>query len=170
VRKFVRIVLVGGLAVVAAAMILVGSLWAWIWYRSAEVDAYYRPYPLLDRMHAREKQSTNDSEAARQVLLESVPLGTGKEAVIAVLRDQGRFFCKKRVESEADTRLRLRFLESRGIAVAPGDDPAAKDLFECQNGSPFDRGAHNVARVPGICRWPIERRSRCGMAHLPLAR
>jgi hypothetical protein len=116
VRKFVGVVLIGGLAVMAAAMILVGSLWVWVWYQSAQVEAYYRDYPLLN--------------------LEAVPLGTGKEVVIAVLREQGRFFCQKHVEPEADTRLRLRFLESRGIAVAPNDDPAAKDLFECQTEAP----------------------------------
>jgi hypothetical protein len=136
VRKFVRLVLVACLAVMVVAMILVGSLWAWISYRSAEVEAYYREYPLLDRMHAREKQSTNSSDPAREVLLEAVPLGTGKEAVIAVLREQGGLSCRPSVEPEADTRLRLRFLESRGIAVAPGDNPAAKDLFECQTAAP----------------------------------
>jgi len=136
VRKFVRVVLIGGLAVAAVAMILVGSLWAWIWYRSAEVEAYYREYPLLDRMHAREKQSTNSSDAAREVLLDAVPLGAGKEAAIAVLREQGGLLCRPSVEPEEDTRLRSRFLESRGIAVAPKDDSATKDHFECQTAAP----------------------------------
>ena len=87
-RRFVRIVLVGCLIVAAVAAVLVGSLWAWISYRSAQVEAYYREVPLLNRMHDREKQSSNDSEAARQVLLDTVPLGSGKETAIAILREQ----------------------------------------------------------------------------------
>jgi hypothetical protein len=67
VRRFVRILLVGCFAVVAFASALYGSLWLWIWYKSAQVDAYYRQYPLLNGMLAREPQSTNDSEGARQV-------------------------------------------------------------------------------------------------------
>jgi hypothetical protein len=136
VRRFVRILLVGCFAVVAFASALYGSLWLWIWYKSAQVDAYYRQYPLLNGMLAREPQSTNDSEGARQVLLDAVPLGTAREAVIAILKWQGGLFCKKSVEPEADTRFRSRFLESRGMAIAPKDDPAAKDLVECQTEAP----------------------------------
>ena len=134
-RRFVRIVLVGCLIVAAVAAVLVGSLWAWISYRSAQVEAYYREVPLLNRMHDREKQSSNDSEAARQVLLDTVPLGSGKETAIAILREQGRFSCQARVESEADARQRARFLEARGLSTQP-QDPVAKDLLECQSGAP----------------------------------
>ena len=135
-RRFVRIVLVGCLCVAAVAAVLIGSLWAWISYRSAQVEAYYREVPLLNRMHDREKQSTNDSEAARQVLLDSVPLGSDREAAIAVLREQGRFSCRPRVESEEDARQHARLLELRRQSIPPQDRPAAMDLVECNGGAP----------------------------------
>ena len=135
-RRFVRIVLICCLSIGAVAGVLIGSLWAWISYKSAQVEAQYREIPLLNRMHDREKQSSNDSEAARQVLLNTIPLGSDREAVIAVLRKQGRFSCQTRAETEAGAGQRARLLESRGQSTQPQDHPAAKDLIECTSGVP----------------------------------
>jgi hypothetical protein len=129
VRRFIRIVVVGCLIVAAAAAVLVGSLWAWTSYRSAQIEAYYREVPLLNRMPDREKQSSNDSEAACEVLLDPVPLGSGREDTFAVLHEQERFSCQPRVESEADRQL-------AGFSIQPQDHPAAKDLVECMSGAP----------------------------------
>lgn len=129
VRRFVRIVLVGCLIAAAAAAVFVGSLWAWTSYKSAQIEAYYRELPLLNRMRDREKQSSNNSEAARQALLETIPLGSGREDAFAVLREQGRFSCRPRVASEAERQL-------AGFSIQPQDHPAAMDLVECMSGAP----------------------------------
>lgn len=128
-RRFIRIVLVGCLIVAAAAAVLVGSLWAWTSYESAQIEAYYREIPLLDRMHDREKQSSNNSEAARKALLDTVPLGSGREDAFAVLHEQGRFSCQSRVVSEVERQL-------AGFSIQSQDHPAAKDFVECMSGAP----------------------------------
>jgi hypothetical protein len=129
VRRFIRIVLVGCLIVAAAAAVLVGSLWAWTSYKSAQIEAYYREFPLLNRMHDREKQSSNNSEAARQALLDTVPLGSGREDTFATLREQGRFSCRPRALPEADR-------EFAGFSIQPQDHPAPHDFVECMTGAP----------------------------------
>jgi hypothetical protein len=126
VRRFIRIVLLGCLI---AAVVLVGSLWAWTSYKSAQIEAYYREIPLLNRMHDREKQSSNNSEAARQALLDTVPLGSGREDTFAVLHEQGRFSRQSPVASEAERQL-------AGFSIRPQDHPAAQDLVECMSGAP----------------------------------
>jgi len=88
---------------------LVSVLWLWNWHKSAQVDSFYPDHPLLNELRGRQEASTNDSAPARQALLETVPLGTGRDVAIAVLRKEG-FGCKTIAEPITDTRLRLRFL------------------------------------------------------------
>jgi hypothetical protein len=59
-----------------------------------------------------------------------------EEAAIAVLREQGRFSCQPRVETEEDARQHARFLESRRQSIQPQDRLAAEDLVECNSGAP----------------------------------
>ena len=108
---------------------LVGSLWAWTSYKSAQIEAYYRELPLLNRMHGREKHSSNNSEGARQALLDTVPLGSGREDAFAALHEQGRFSCKPRVVSEVERQL-------AGFSIQPQDHTAAQDFVECMSGAP----------------------------------
>jgi hypothetical protein len=88
VRKFVRIALVVCLAVTAVPVALFASLWLWTWYETAQVENFYRENRLLGEMRAGQKDSTNDSVPAREALLKIVPLGTDREAAIAVLRKE----------------------------------------------------------------------------------
>jgi hypothetical protein len=74
------------LAVTAVPVALFASLWLWTWYKTAQVDSFYRENRLLGEMHAGQKDSTNDSAPAREALLKVVPLGTDREAAVAVLR------------------------------------------------------------------------------------
>jgi hypothetical protein len=80
VRKFVRIALVVCLAVTAVPVALFASLWLWTWYKTTQVDSFYRENRLLGEMHAGQKDSTNDPAPAREALLKVVPLGTDREA------------------------------------------------------------------------------------------
>jgi hypothetical protein len=135
VRKFVSIALVICLAVTAVPTALVASLWLWTWYKTAQVESFYREYPLLNEMWGRQKSGTNDSAPARQALLEIVPLGTDREAAIAVLRKEG-FACETVTEPVADARLRSRFLEARGLTNIPNNSRTRKDLVDCQAVAP----------------------------------
>jgi hypothetical protein len=85
VLKFVKIALAVTLAVAAIPVALFIAVWLWFWYESAEVESFYRENRLLGEMRAAEKESTNDSIPAREALLKMIPLGTDREAAIAVL-------------------------------------------------------------------------------------
>lgn len=87
-RKFVRIAIVVCLAVTAVPAALFASVWLWSWYKTAQVESFYRENRLLGEMRAGQKDSTNDSVPAREALLKIVPLGTDREAAIAVLRKE----------------------------------------------------------------------------------
>jgi hypothetical protein len=88
VRQFVRTALVILLALMALPAALFVAAWLWFWYKTAEVDSFYREHRLLGEMRAAEKQSTNNSEPARDVLLKAIPLGTDRAAAIALLRKE----------------------------------------------------------------------------------
>ena len=130
-RKFIRIALLFCLAI-AAVPALLGL---WFWYKTAEVDAFYRERPLLGSMRERQSDSTNDSVSARQALLEIIPLGTGREVAIATLRKEG-FGCQTAVKGVADAELRQRLLESRGLSDIPTGDLAHGETIDCQAMSP----------------------------------
>jgi hypothetical protein len=146
VRKFVRSATVY-LGVTAVSIALVASLWLWAWYRAAQVESFYREHPLLSGLRVREKRSTNYSAAARESLLEVVPLGTDRDAAIAVLLKAG-FGCKAVTESAADTELRSHFLKSYGLTPPANDGPNGKGFVDCQAGSPAILG--NVHWIVGL--------------------
>jgi hypothetical protein len=86
-------------------------------------------------MRARQQSGTYNSEPARQAFLEIVPLGTDRDAAIAVLRKEG-FDCKAVTESAAEARLRSRFLEAGGLTLRAEDSRNEKVLVECLGGAP----------------------------------
>jgi hypothetical protein len=135
VRKFVRIALVVCLAVTAVAVVLFASLWLWTWHKTAQVESFYRENHLFNEMRAGQKNSTNDSPPAREALLKIVPLGTDREAVVAVLRREG-LGCQTIAEPITDTRLRQRFLEARGLVKIPNDGRTRRDYVDCQAMTP----------------------------------
>jgi hypothetical protein len=144
VRKFVRIALVVCLAIAAVPVVLFASLSLWTWYRTAQVETYYRANPLLGEMREVQKDSTNDSTPAREALLKRLPLGTDKETAIAALRREG-MECQPIAEPITDTRLRRRFLETRGLTNVPS--AGRKDFVDCQTLSP---------NVLGEKRWIVD--------------
>jgi hypothetical protein len=165
VRKFVRIALVVCLAVTAVPVVLLGLLWLWTWYETAQVESFYQKNRLLSEMRAGQRDSTNDSAPAREALLQILPLGTDREAALAVLR-KGGFGCQTIAEPITDTRLRQRFIESRGLTNTPNDSRTRKDFVDCQVRSPnvigyktwivdleFDADGH-LSEV-GVAIWNI---------------
>jgi len=135
VRKIVRGALLVCLAVTAVIVVLVASLSLWAWYKSAQVESFYRENRLLGEMHARQKNSTNDSAAAREAVLEVVPLRTEREVAVTVLRKE-RLGCQTIAEPITDTRLRQRFLEARGLTNMPNSGRTRTDFVDCQTTSP----------------------------------
>jgi hypothetical protein len=135
VRKFVRIAVVVCLAVTVIPVVLFASLWLWTWYKTAQVESFYRESRLLGEMRAGQKDSTNDSALAREALLAIVPLGTDREAAVAVLRREG-LGCQTIAEPITDTRLRQRFLKARGLTNIPNDGRTRKDFADCQARTP----------------------------------
>jgi hypothetical protein len=101
-RKFVKGVLLVCLVVTAVLTVLVASLSLWTWYKTAQVENFYRENRLLGKMRAGQMDSTNDSAPARKVLLEIVPLGTDREAAVAGLRREG-LGCQTIAEPVTDT-------------------------------------------------------------------
>ncbi|MEH2586705.1 hypothetical protein [Bradyrhizobium sp. AZCC 1721] len=87
-RKFLKIALLVCLALAAIPAAMYITLWLWIWYETAKADEFYRDHRLLGEMRAAEKESTNNSVPAREAFLKIVPLGTDREAAIAVLRKE----------------------------------------------------------------------------------
>src|ERR1700704_1375391 len=93
VQKFVKIALVVCLAIAAVPVVLFGWLGLWSLYKTAQVESFYKKNRLLNEMRAAQRDATNDSAPAREALLEILPLGTNREAAVAVLRREG-FGCK----------------------------------------------------------------------------
>jgi hypothetical protein len=139
-RKFVRIAIIVCLSVAAVPAAVLGFLWLWIWYQTAQVERFYQEHHLLNDMRAVQKQSTNDSSAAREVLLQILPLRADKDAAITVLRREG-LGCKAIAEPIADTRLRQRFMEARDLASTGDDSRNRKEWVDCQVETPSLMGA-----------------------------
>jgi hypothetical protein len=135
VRRVIKNALVVCLAVTAVAVVLFASLWLWMWYRTAQVEGFYREHPLFSEMRAGQQSSTNDSPPAREALLKMVPLGTDHETAFAVLRREG-LGCQTIAEPITDTRLRRRFLEDRDLVKNANDGRAKKDYLDCQATTP----------------------------------
>jgi hypothetical protein len=87
-RKFVRGALLVCLAILAVPVALFATLWLWNWYQTVQVENFYRENRLLGAMRAEQRDSANDSPPAREALLKIVPLGTDREATIALLRKE----------------------------------------------------------------------------------
>jgi hypothetical protein len=145
-QKFGRIALVVCLAVTAVPVVLFGSLWLWTSYETAQVENFYRENRLLSEMRAGQKDSTNDSAPAREALLQILPLGTDREAAVAVLHREG-FACHTIAEPITDTRLRQRFLEARGLTNILNDSRTRKDFVDCQMRTP---------NVVGYKHWIVD--------------
>jgi hypothetical protein len=131
-RKFGRIALVVCFAVTAVPVVLFGSLWLWTWY---QVENFYEKKRLLSEMRPVQRESTNDSAPAREALLQILPLGTDREAAVAVLRSEG-FGCQTIAEPITDTGLRHHFIAARRLTSSPNDNRARKDLVDCQVRAP----------------------------------
>ena len=129
-RKIARTALLGCLAVMAVPIVLIAAVSLWAWYKTTQVESFYREHRLLGEMHAVQKSTTNDSASARLALLKFVPLGADKEATVAILRSEG-LGCQIIAEPITDTRLRQRFLEARR-----NDGQTRKDFIDCQAMSP----------------------------------
>lgn len=134
-RNFIRITLLVCSVVAVVSIVLIGSLWLWSSHKNAEAERFYRDHPLLGEMRTLQKESTNDSLQARKALLDLVPLGTGREVTIAAIRNEG-FACQTIVEPIADTQLRQRFLEGRGLKDIARDTQPGKDRVDCQAMTP----------------------------------
>jgi hypothetical protein len=146
VRKFVKNALFVCLAVMAVPIALVASLSLWSWYKTAQVESFYRENRLFGEMHAAQRGSTNASALARKAFLNMVPLGTDREAAVAVLRREG-LGCQTIAEVITDTRLRQRFLEAHGLTETPNGDRTKKDSVDCQAMTP---------NVLGDIRWIVD--------------
>ncbi len=164
-RKFVRIAILLCLSVAAVPAALFGCLWLWMSHRTAQVESYYQEHRMVSEMRAVQKESTNDSGPAREVLLRLLPLGTDREAAIAVLRREG-FGCQTIAEPITNTRLRQRFMEARGSTSGPHDTRTRKRFVDCQMETPnvmahehwivdleFDADGHLTDA--GIAMWNI---------------
>jgi hypothetical protein len=144
-RKFIRGALLFFLPGTAVLVVLVGSLAIWASYET-NVEGFYRDKRLLGEMRARQDNSTNDSAPAREALLETVPLGTDREAAVAVLRSEG-LGCQPTAEPITDTRLRQRFLEARGLTNMTNTGRTRTDFVDCQTMSP---------NVLGYKQWIVD--------------
>ncbi len=123
-RKFVKIAIVVCLSVAAVPAVL----FAWIWYRTAQVDSFYQEHRLLRGMRAAaQKEGGGESKAAREALLQMLPLGADKEAAIAVLRKEG-LGC----QPITATWMRQRLIEARGLTDKPNDSRTSKEWVDCQ--------------------------------------
>jgi hypothetical protein len=145
-RKFLKIAIVVCLSVVAVPTVLFGCLWLWIWYKTVQVESFYQDHRLLREMRAVQRESTNDSGTAREALLQKVPPGTDREATVTVLRREG-FGCQTIVEPITDTRLRLRWLEARGLPNTADNDRTSKSWIDCQ---------YAVPDVIGYKHWIVD--------------
>ncbi len=123
-RKFVKIAIVVCLSVAAVP----AALFAWIWYKTAQVDSLYQEHRLLRGMRvAAQKEGGGESKPAREALLQMLPLGMDKEAAIAVLSNEG-FGCQPVTE----TWMRQPSMEARGLTNAPNGSWTSKEWVDCQ--------------------------------------
>jgi hypothetical protein len=121
-----------GVAMLGIVMVLQASIALWAWSRAAKDEAFYRERPLLNRMRQQQGEIINASAAAREVLLDVIPLGTGRDVALARLR-QERFDCKTTAETAGNADLRRRVMESRGVSGVTTSEPPG---IACQIGAP----------------------------------
>ena len=130
-RKFVKVAIVVCLSVAAVP----AALFAWIWYKTAQVDSLYQEHQLLRGMRAAtQKQGGGVSRPAREALLQTLPLGTDKERAIAVLRNEG-LGCQPVTGA-------MRSVEARGLTYNP-----SKEWVECQL---------EIESVMGYDHWVVD--------------
>jgi hypothetical protein len=123
-RKFAKIAIVVCLSVAAVPAVL----FAWIWYKTAQVDSFYQEHRLLRGMRAAaRKEGGGESRPAREALLQMLPLGTDKDAAIAVFRKEG-LGC----QPITDPWMRQRSIEARGLTNNPNDSRTSKEWVDCQ--------------------------------------
>jgi hypothetical protein len=142
VRKFITLALVVGVAVPA---VLVAALSVWSWYKTAQVESFYRENRLLGEMRARQDESANYSVPAREGLLAIMPLGTDREAAMTMFRREG-FGCQT-IADQLTTRFSQRSLEARVSPNIPASGRIGKDFVDCQTLSP---------NVLGYKRWIVD--------------
>lgn len=131
VRKSIKILLIVFSVATAVPAGLFAVLWIWFSYETAKVDRFYRDNRLFGAMREAEKHSTNDSASARDAMLNMIPLGTGKDSVIAFLRHEG-LECRAKMAPTTNTELQKRLLEGR-VHI---DHPTKKEWLDCQAGTP----------------------------------
>jgi hypothetical protein len=82
------------------ALVLIPTAWvvlivlSFTW-RSIEYDHFFRVRPILNALHSVSRGATADSPEARDEFLQHFPVGTDKEATLAVLSGEG-FSCATR--------------------------------------------------------------------------
>jgi hypothetical protein len=123
------------LSVAAAPAILSALLSLWASHRTAQVEGFYQEHRFFSELRAAQANSTDDSGPAREVLLQILPLGTDREAAVALLRRE-EFYCQTMPEPITDTRLRKRFLAARGLTNIPNDGRTRNDFVDCQVTTP----------------------------------
>jgi hypothetical protein len=117
-RKFVKIAIVVCLSVASVPAVL----FAWIWYKTAQVDSFYQEHRLLGAMRAAtQKEGGGESRPARAALLQMMPLGVNKEAAIAVLSEEG-LGC----QPVTDASMRQH------LANSSKDNRTSKEWVDCQ--------------------------------------
>jgi hypothetical protein len=134
------------LAATTVLVVLVAWIALWSWYKTTQVESFYRENHLLGEMRAVQKESTNDSAPAREALLKMLPLGTDRETAVEVLRREG-LSCHIITEPITDTRLRQRFREVRESTRSPNNRRTGKDFVDCQSLSP---------NVLGYKQWIVD--------------
>lgn len=138
-RKFVKVAIVVCLFVAAVP----AGLFAWIWYKTAEVDRFYQDHRLLRGMRAAaQKEGGGESKPAREALLQMLPLGADKETTIAVLRKEG-LGC----QPTTDAWTRQRSIEAHGLTDNPNDRRASKEWVDCQV---------EIENVMGYDHWVVD--------------
>lgn len=126
VRKFIKFAFVVCLAVPA---VLVAAVSVWSWYKTAQIESFYRKNRLLGEMHARQGDSAAIySVPAREALLEIAPLGTEREAAVAMLHSEG-FGCRTLAEP-ITSRFRQHSMGTR--EYIPDSARPRKDFVDCQ--------------------------------------
>ncbi len=123
-RKFVKVAI---LVCLSVAVVPAGSF-AWVWYKTAQVDGFYQEHRLLRGMRAAaQKEGGGESRPAREALLQMLPLGVDKEAAIALLSKE-ELGC----QPVADAWMPQRSIEARGLTNNPNDSRASKEWVDCQ--------------------------------------
>ena len=123
-RKFVKIAIVVCLSVAAFPAVL----FAWIGYKTAQVDNFYQEHRLLGGMRAAaQKEGGGESRLAREALLQMLPLGMDKEVAVAVLRKEG-LGC----QPSSNPWMRQRSIETGGLTNKTNDGRTSKEWVDCQ--------------------------------------